>query len=162
MILVVAASNYFVQFPINAWLTLGALTYPISFLITEITNQLHGPAKAKKIVYIGFVVAVFLSLWLASPRIAFASGTAFLFSQLLDIFVFNKLRQQTWWYAPFFSSFAASLLDTVIFWTIAFYGEDLPLFTLALGDFGVKVFLDLLMLTPFRLAIRNGTLRSAP
>ena len=155
MIVIVAASNYLVQFPINDWLTWGALTYPISFLVTELTNRAFGPALSRRVVYIGFVWAVLVSIWLATPKIALASGSAFLVSQLLDIYIFNRLRQTTWWYGPFYSSLLASLIDTVIFWNIAFYGENVPLFTLALGDFGVKLVLDIAMLTPFRLAMRK-------
>jgi uncharacterized PurR-regulated membrane protein YhhQ (DUF165 family) len=156
MIAIVATSNYLVQFPINDWLTFGALTYPMSFLVTELTNRFHGPQTAKKVVYAGFIVAVFLSIWVSTPKIAFASGAAFLISQLLDISVFNRLRQGVWWYAPFFASLSASLVDNTIFWSVAFWGEDLPILTWALGDLSVKLILDLAMLTPFRLAIRRS------
>lgn len=155
MALIVAASNYLVQFPINEWLTYGAFTYPASFLITELTNRLFGPKLARQVVYVGFAIAVLLSIGLATPKIALASGSAFLVSQLLDIFVFNKLRKMPWWYGPFFSSFCASIVDTAIFWSIAFYGESLPIVTWAIGDLLVKFSIDILMLTPFRLAMRR-------
>lgn len=155
MTLIVIASNYLVLFPINDWLTWGAFTYPITFLISELTNRLYGPKKARKVVYIGFVVAVFLSIWLATPKIALASGAAFLISQLFDIYVFNQLRQARWWYAPFFSSLSASLIDATIFWNLAFWGENVPLLTWAIGDTSIKLLVDLAMLTPFRLAIRK-------
>jgi hypothetical protein len=158
MVVIVILSNYLVSFPINDWLTWGAFSYPIAFLVTELTNQLHGPKLARRVVYVGFAIAVVLSIWLATPKIALASGVAFLCSQLLDIFVFNKLRRATWWYAPLFSSFAASVVDSAIFWTIAFWGEPVPLITWAIGDTGVKFLVDLAMLTPFRLAIRNVSL----
>lgn len=92
MMIVVATSNYLVQFPINDWLTFGAFTYPISFVITELTNRLHGPKIARQVVYVGFILAVALSIWTSTPRIAAASGFAFLISQLLDIAIFTKLR----------------------------------------------------------------------
>lgn len=155
MIVIVAASNYFVQFPINDWLTWGAFLYPVSFLVTELTNRFYGSVIARKVVYAGFAVAVVISIWLATPRIAFASGIAFLVSQLLDIYVFNRFRQSSWWMAPFFASFSASICDTILFWGIAFWGEHVPFFTWALGDFLVKLALDILMLTPFRMAIRK-------
>lgn len=155
MIAIVMASNYLVSFPINDWLTWGAFTYPFTFLITELTNRAHGPQKARKVVYVGFALAVLLSIWLATPKIALASGTAFLFSQLLDIAVFNRLRQATWWYAPFFASFAASIVDSAIFWNMAFWGEDLPMLTWMLGDTCVKFIFDIALLGPFRLAIRK-------
>jgi hypothetical protein len=153
MVVIVLSSNYLVQFPLNDWLTYGAFTYPVSFFVTEITNQFFGARSARRVVYIGFVVAVILSVVLATPRLAFASGIAFLIAQLLDIFVFNRLRQKTWWYAPLFASIAASFIDTVLFWGIAFWGESLPWISWMIGDFGVKLALDLLMLTPFRMMI---------
>ncbi len=161
MIIIVATSNYLVQFPINDWLTFGALTYPISFLVTELTNRFHGPKTARKVVYAGFAAAVLLSIGLATPKIAFASGLAFLVSQLLDISVFNRLRQGPWWYAPFFASLTASIVDNSLFWSIAFWGEDLPVLTWALGDLSIKLLLDLCMLTPFRMAIRRTSKSAA-
>lgn len=160
MITIVATSNYLVLFPINDWLTWGALPYPMCFLVTELTNRTYGPVIARRIVYAGFIVAALLSIWLATPRIAFASGTAFLISQLLDIYVFNKFRQAPWWYGPFFASFAASIVDGIIFWSLAFLGEDLPILTWMLGDTAVKLVLDVAMLTPFRLAISKLPLAS--
>jgi uncharacterized PurR-regulated membrane protein YhhQ (DUF165 family) len=155
MTLIVMASNYLVLFPINDWLTWGSFLYSASFLVTELTNRLYGPQKARKVVYVGFALAVFFSYWLATPKIAFASGTAFLVSQLLDIFVFNRLRQGAWWYAPLFSSIIASCVDGTIFWNMAFWGEDVPLLTWAIGDTSVKLLMDIAMLTPFRLVMRR-------
>ena len=150
MMLIVASSNYLVQFPINDWLTWGAFTYPISFLITELTNRFHGATIAKRVVYAGFFVAVLISIGISTFKIACASALAFLVSQLLDILVFNRLRRMTWWYAPFFASIIASFVDTAIFWTMAFWGENVPLLTWACGDFLVKLSLDVLMILPFR------------
>ena len=88
----IVGSNILVEIPINDWLTWGALTYPICFLVTDLTNRARGPAVARRVVYAGFVVGVAASLILANPRIAAASGTAFLIAQLLDVFIFNRLR----------------------------------------------------------------------
>ena len=154
MIAIVSASNYLVQFPINDWLTWGALTYPICFFITEVTNRFHGAKVARRVVYAGFAIAVIFSVWLSTPRIAFASGTAFLMSQLLDISVFNRFRQASWWSAPLFASLSASAVDAGLFWNLAFWGEPVPFFTWAVGDFFVKCVLDIAMLSPFRMAIR--------
>ena len=157
MIAIIGASNYLVQFPINDWLTWGAFPYPISFLVTELTNRVYGPRIARQVVCAGFLCAGWLSLWFFPVIIAVASVTAFLVAQFLDIFVFNRLRRMTWWYAPLFASLAASFVDTAIFWFIAFYGEDsLPVITWAMGDFGVKVVLDVIMLTPFRFLINKS------
>ena len=150
MTVVVVASNWLVQFPINDVLTWGAITYPFSFLITDLTTRLQGPERARRMVWLGFALAVLLSIWLATPRIALASGTAFLVGQLLDIQVFQRLRQGSWWRAPLVSSSLGSILDTALFFTLAFAGTDLPWVTLALGDLGVKLLLAVLALAPFR------------
>ncbi|MEZ5935555.1 MAG: queuosine precursor transporter [Alphaproteobacteria bacterium] len=163
MVLIVTVSNIAVQYPINDWLTYGALTYPIAFLVTDLTNRGLGSAAARKVVYAGFAVAVGLSIWLATPRIALASGAAFLVAQLLDIAVFDRFRRATWWRAPLISSTVASLLDTALFFSLAFAGTGLPWITWAIGDYGVKIAVALIMLLPFRLALNaiapapNGT-----
>lgn len=166
MMLVVAASNYLVQFPLphpalRDWLTWGALTYPFAFLVTDITNRFLGPALARRVVYVGFALGVLLSLILASPRIALASGSAFLVGQLLDITVFNRLRGLSWWKAPLLSSFLASLVDTFLFFSLAFAGTTMPWVTLALGDLAVKLAFAVLLLVPFRAALSYWSLRHA-
>ena len=90
MALVVVISNIAVSYPINDWLTWGALTYPIAFLVTDMTNRLFGVSRARTVVYAGFLIGVILSLWAADMRIALASGSAFLIAQLLDITIFDK------------------------------------------------------------------------
>jgi uncharacterized PurR-regulated membrane protein YhhQ (DUF165 family) len=150
IVVVVASSNVAVQYPINDWLTWGAFTYPFAFLVTDLTNRRLGPARARMVVYVGFALAVVLSSLLATPRIAVASGTAFVTAQLLDILVFNRLRRQSWWRAPLISSAIASLWDTAVFFGLAFAGTGLPWITWALGDLGVKGAMALLLLFPFR------------
>ena len=105
MSLVVVASNYLVQFPVNYFdlqnfLTYGAFSYPIAFLITDLSNRRYGKNIAKKIVYLGFVLGIFLTFFfstnysdLISIRIAIGSGTAFLVAQLIDVNVFDLLRK---------------------------------------------------------------------
>jgi len=136
-------------------LTWGAATFPVSFLIVDITNRLYGPAVACRILYVGFFIAVVLSVYLATARIALASGTAFLIAQLLDIQLFDRLRDSTWWKAPLVSSFLDSAVDTALFFTIAFYGTTAPWVTLALGDYLVKIVLAQLMLIPFFVAYNS-------
>lgn len=150
MVAIVAASNWLVQFPINDWLTWGAFSYPFAFLVTDLTNRRFGPAAARRVIYIGFAVGVLLSVILATPRIAAASGLAFLLAQLLDVTVFNWLRQQSWWQAPLISSVLASILDTACFFGIAFVGTGLPWFTWGLGDLAVKIAFALFCLAPYR------------
>ena len=159
MIVIVTSSNWLVQYPLNDWLTWGALTYPVSFLVTDLTTRLLGPARARRCVYVGFALAVVLSWWLATPRIALASGTAFLVGQLFDIFVFQRLRRGSWWRAPLVSSSCGSVLDTVLFWTIAFAGTGIPVLSLALGDLSVKLFLAVVFLAPFRAVLGLMTQR---
>lgn len=153
MAVVVTVSNIAVQYPINDWLTWGALTYPIAFLVTDLTNRTLGARAARNVVYVGFALAVGLSIWLATPRIALASGAAFLTAQLLDISIFDRLRQATWWQAPLISSTLASALDTALFFSLAFAATGLPWVTWAIGDYGVKIAVALALLIPFRLAM---------
>jgi len=150
MTVIVTGSNIAVQYPINDWLTWGALTYPVSFLVTDLTNRALGPRAARQVVYVGFAVAVILSIFLATWRIALASGTAFLLAQLLDIAIFDRLRRAAWWQAPFVSSTLASALDTALFFTLAFAGTGLPWMTWGLGDYAAKLFMALALLLPFR------------
>jgi uncharacterized PurR-regulated membrane protein YhhQ (DUF165 family) len=129
MTAVVVASNILVQYPLSGeflginlgdLLTYGAFTYPVAFLITDLTNRQFGPRIARRVVIAGFLVAVVFSFAVATPRIAIASGSAFLAGQLLDISVFNRLRRQSWWQAPLIASLIGSVLDTAIFFSLAF------------------------------------------
>jgi len=151
MTVVVAASNVLVGYPINDWLTWGALTYPVAFLVTDVTNRRFGPARARRVVLVGFALAVVLSIVLASPRIALASGTAFLLAQTLDVQVFDRMRDRVWWLPPLVSSLLGSALDTALFFSLAFAGTGLPWMGWAIGDFGVKITVALALLPAFRL-----------
>ena len=162
---VVLSSNYLVQFPIKYYglekiLTYGAFSYPIAFLITDLSNRRFGKNIAKKIVYLGFSLGVFLTLYfstnysdLISIRIAIASGSAFLIAQLIDVNIFDRLRKKVWFIAPLVSSLIGSSIDTFLFFSISFYGTGIPWFTLSLGDLAVKILVALLMLIPFRLLL---------
>jgi len=154
MVMTVVASNILVQYPFTPFglgdlLTWGAFTYPFAFLVTDLTNRWFGPKKTRRVVYVGFAIAVVLSIWLSEPRIALASGAAFLTAQLLDITVFNRLRAGSWWRAPLVSSSIGSALDTAIFFSIAFAGSGLPWTTWALGDFSVKMTVAIASLLPY-------------
>lgn len=155
MIIIVVASNVLVQYPINPWLTWGALTYPVSFLVSDLLNRRFGPITARKVALWGFVAALVVSAWLATPRIAVASGLAFLIAQLADIYVFDRLRHGKWWTAPFVGGIAGAAVDTFIFFCIAFVGTDMPWQTLMLGDFTIKILLNTFMLAPFRALMWN-------
>ena len=157
MAFLVAASNYLVKFPINDWLTWGAFTYPVTYLITELINRIHGPKSARRVVYVGFVIAIIFSATMDDLRIALASSSAFLISQLMDISIFTHLRRSQWWVAPAVASILATTIDTVIFFSAAFAGTELPWMTMGAGDFLVKVGMDLSMLLPFRIFLMNRT-----
>ena len=164
---VVVVSNYLVQFPIqvmglNEILTYGAFSYPITFLITDLANRAYGKAVAKKVVYIGFVIGILLTLFVStnfediiSIRIAIGSGVAFFVAQNLDIQIFDRLRKKSWFVAPLYSSTFGSLTDTFLFFSISFYATGIPWITLALGDLAVKLIITLVMLIPFRLFINK-------
>jgi queuosine precursor transporter len=146
MAVIVLASNVLVQFPVNASigsyalgdiLTWGAFTYPVAFLVTDLTNRAYGPSMARRVVFGGFIVAILASL-LVPPllyqfgligfetetgrlqRITVASGIAFLCGQLLDVMLFNRLRAESWWKAPIIGSLFGSATDTILFFTLAF------------------------------------------
>jgi uncharacterized PurR-regulated membrane protein YhhQ (DUF165 family) len=198
MCAVVAASNYLVQFPVEATLggvnladllTWGAFTYPVAFLVTDLTNRRFGPSAARIVVFAGFALAVILSIALATPRIAIASGTAFLTAQLLDVAIFDRLRTQAWWRAPLVSSVLGSVLDTFIFFTLAFapafalidtglgmedgslgfavpflgvFGASPLWVSLAAGDLLVKLLVGLAMLVPYGLLLNVSRPRHLP
>lgn len=196
MAAIVVASNILVQFPIGQWLTWGAFTYPFAFLVNDLTNRFHGPVAARRVVYAGFAVGIACSLIgtqivgefgpLVTLRIAIGSGLAFLTGQLLDVAIFDRLRQRAWWRAPFLGSLIGSAADTALFFTIAFsaalvvlepgndvswaaesvpllgFGPAVPLWvSLGLADFLVKLAVDLLALLPFRLAVARYAARVA-
>ena len=164
---IVLASNYLVQFPVQYYglseiLTYGAFTYPMAFLITDLANRSFGKEIAKKIVYFGFFIGISFTLFfstnfsdLISIRIAIGSGIAFIVSQRIDVYVFDKLRNKYWFIPPLTSSINGSVLDTFLFFSIAFYATGVPWFTLALGDLAVKLFVALVMLVPFRMLLKT-------
>jgi uncharacterized integral membrane protein (TIGR00697 family) len=166
MSFVVIISNYLVQFPINYYnlqevLTYGAFSYPITFLITDLSNRAFGKIVAKRIVYIGFTIGILLTLTIStnfsdliSMRIAVGSGLAFLVAQSIDINIFDRLRNnKVWFIAPLTSSLIGSIIDTFLFFSISFYKTGIPWVSLAFGDLAVKLLIALIMLIPFRLLL---------
>lgn len=179
----VVASNILVQHQLGNWLTWGAISYPIAFLITDVMNRVYGAAAARRVVLAGFVIGVACSLVAAGMqattlRIAIASGLAFLTAQLLDVTIFNRLRAGSWWRAPLASTLVGSATDTVLFFSIAFSAslsflspgddvswanETLPLLgmgpqaplwvSLAAADWLVKLAQALLALVPYRVLV---------
>ena len=165
--IVVLASNYLVQFPVqyfelNEILTYGAFSYPVTFFITDLANRAYGKIVARKVVYFGFVIGILLTLFIStnftdiiSIRIAIGSGTAFFIAQNLDVQIFDKLRKRRWFIAPLTSSTLGSITDTFLFFSIAFYATGLPWITLAFGDLAVKLIITIAMLIPFRLLLNK-------
>jgi len=188
MALLVTLSNILVQVLLGDFLTWGAFTYPFAFLVTDLTNRFQGPAAARRVVLAGFVTGLACSFVAAgfdktTLRIAAGSGTAFLVAQLTDVYVFDRLRRGNWWRAPLVSTLAGSALDTLLFFSIAFWsaltffgpaeteaaawasvavpllgqGPLLPLWvSLALADWGVKLALAAVALIPFRLILSRS------
>ena len=188
MAAIIAGSNFLVQYPVHAvigsinladLLTFAAFTFPIAFLVTDLTNRLFGAASARKVVFAGFAIAVAVSIVLATPRIAIASGSAFLISQLMDVSIFDKLRSGRWWRAPLVSSMIGAVVDTFIFFSFAFAvslsflgagldfaAQPAPLLGVlavetprwvswALGDLVVKITMALVLLAPYGLLWRR-------
>ena len=177
-IAVIASSNYLVQFPFTVVLpngfevhsTWGALTFPFIFLATDLTVRIFGQRLARRIIFFVMLPALALPYalsvlfqngawtgWSALAvfvlpvfRIAVASFSAYAFGQLLDIFVFNKLRQlKSWWIAPTASTFVGNALDTLLFFGIAFAGSDDAFMA---ANWGHIAFVDYL----FKLAVCCG------
>ena len=191
MATIVVASNILVQFLIlDGLLTWGAFTYPLAFLVTDVMNRIYGAGPARRVVFAGLIVGIICSLigsqiqlefGPAVPiRVAIGSASAFLIAQLLDISIFDRLRGGNWWTAPLVSTFIGSIVDTFIFFSIAFSsafnslsasaadqiiwaqgavpfmnsGPDAPLWvSLAVADWGVKIAIALIALIPFRILV---------
>jgi len=200
MAIIVVASNILVQFLYGNWLTWGAFTYPFAFLVTDIMNRVYGVAMARKVVFAGFLTGVACSLIgtqimlqgdgftypAVTLRIALGSGVAFLTAQLIDVSIFDRLRDGSWWKAPLASTLIGSSIDTALFFTIAFStaltfvepgndvtwanemlpllgaGPDAPLWvSLAIADWGVKLAISLIALLPFRIIVMRMVARVA-
>lgn len=194
MAAIVVASNILVQFLFGQWLTWGAFTYPLAFLVTDLMNRLYGVQAARKVVFVGFLVGVICSVIgtqitlqgdgftypAVTLRIALGSGLAFLTAQLLDVAIFDRLRDGAWWRAPLASTLIGSTIDTALFFTIAFSAglvalepgndvswanEALPILgsgpvaplwvSLAIADWSVKLSLALIALVPFRMIVQR-------
>lgn len=201
---IVVASNVLVQFLIlDGLLTWGAFTYPLAFLVTDVMNRVYGPAAARRVIFAGFIVGILCSLVgtqvmlqgdgyvyaAVATRVAVSSALAFLIAQLVDVAIFDRLRNRgSWWSAPLVSSVIGSALDTVIFFTIGFaefitvfsdtadgqinwawetvpfmnVGPDAPLWiSLAFADWMAKLLLAMIALLPFRAIVAKMSARPA-
>ena len=163
----IGSANYLAQSPVGFlglqdFLTYGALVYPFTFLVTDLVNRRFGAAVARRVVIGGFILGVVLSLWLATPRIALASGSAFLVAQLVDVFIFDRLRRGVWWRAPLISSLIGSAVDSFLFFGLAFAGTGANWVTLAVGDQLVKIVLVVVALPIYRAAVARAPMPPAP
>ena len=153
MITVIVLSNILVSIPINDWLTWWAFSFPLVYLVIDLSNRSLGPTLARKVAWFSLPFAIFVSWYFADWRIAIASGTAFIAGQMLDITFFNFLRKQSWWKAPWVGSIIGSIIDTVLFFSIAFAGTELNWIQLAIGDLGIKWIMASILLIPYRMLI---------
>ncbi len=190
-LVVIAASNYLVQIPVTVFgfqTTWGAFTFPIIFLATDLTIRLYGAPHARRIIFLAMVPAIIISYLLSViffegnftgfsqlselntfvARIAVASFLAYVIGQLLDIFVFSALRKNTgnntnknWWIPPAFSSVIGTLIDTIIFFVIAFYKSTDEFMAnnwpeIAMVDYVFKLVVSLLIFVPIYGVLMNS------
>ncbi|MDB1144838.1 MAG: 7-cyano-7-deazaguanine/7-aminomethyl-7-deazaguanine transporter [Alcaligenaceae bacterium] len=176
-IMILIASNFLVQLPVTFFgvtTTWGAFSFPFIFLTTDLTVRIFSAPLARRIIFVVMMPALILSYiisvlfqqgqWMGFDalltfntfvgRIALASFMAYVIGQLFDVIVFNRLRQlKSWWVAPMSSTVLGSLLDTIVFFTIAFYKSSdtfmsTHLFEIATVDYGVKLMVSLLFFLP--------------
>ncbi len=176
-IVTITASNYLVQIPFQFFgmhTTWGAFTFPFIFLATDLTVRIYGSQQARKIIFSAMFPALLISYLvsvlfvdgtfqglesLASfnvfvARIAVASFAAYLIGQIMDITVFNRLRQNAmWWVAPACSTIAGNLIDTLSFFSLAFAGSSDPFMAahwmeIAFVDYGYKMIISMLFFLP--------------
>lgn len=176
-IVIIAASNYLVQIPVQVFglqTTWGAFSFPFVYLATDLTVRIFGEVEARRIIFGAMMPALLIS-YLVSVlffegvfqgagglatlntfvlRIAFASFAAYAIGQLADIKVFSRLRQsRRWWLAPSASTIFGNLLDTVIFFSFAFYASTDAFMAanwpeIAAVDYGFKLFISMLLFLP--------------
>lgn len=176
-LVIIASSNYLVQIPFTLFglhTTWGAFTFPFIFLATDLTVRIFGAGMARRIIFWVMLPALLISYALSVmffegsfqgteqlavfnlfvARIAIASFMAYLLGQIMDVHVFNRLRQlKQWWVAPTCSTLFGNALDTIAFFSIAFYMSDDPFMAehwteIALVDYSVKLIISLGLFVP--------------
>jgi uncharacterized PurR-regulated membrane protein YhhQ (DUF165 family) len=163
--ILIIISNYTVQFPINEWLTYGAIVYPFTFLITDILSEKYSKKEVLRVVQIGSVLAIIPTIMIADFRIAIASIFTFIVVQQFDIVIFHKIKVRypnLWWLRNNASTMISQFFDTVLFFILAF-SFIMPfsvIIKLIIGDYFIK-FIMALLDTPifYYLAIRVKKLR---
>jgi uncharacterized integral membrane protein (TIGR00697 family) len=165
--LIIAVSNYLVTIPVNVLgfeLTWAAFTFPLIVVATDLTVRLSDKFHARRIVAVAYIPAIIASIlviaathapWSVAIRVGIASGTAYLLSNMLDVFVFQKVRERfnAWWAAPAGSSIIANIIDTFAFFAVAFYASADPFmadnwFTIAQGQTVTKIIVSAIIILP--------------
>ncbi len=148
-VILIALSNYTVQFSINQWLTYGALVYPVTFLMTDILGEKYPKKDVLRVVKYGIVLAIIPTLMISNFRIALASIGTFAVVQLLDVHIFHTLKEKLeklWWLRNNASTMTSQFFDTILFFTLAF-SFVMPfdkIVHLIVGDYAVKIVIALL------------------
>lgn len=150
---IIVISNYTVQFQINEWLTYGAIAYPISYLFSDILSEKFDKKDTLKVVQLGALMAIVPTLFIADGRIALGSIMAFFLIQQLDVHIFHAIKKRfksLWWLRNNGSTLISQFFDSLVFWSVAFYGTmpTIALAKLLIGDYAFKVVAALLD-TPF-------------
>jgi uncharacterized PurR-regulated membrane protein YhhQ (DUF165 family) len=148
-VVLIVLSNYTVQFPINKWLTYGAIVYPVTFLMTDILGEKYPKKDVLKVVKYGILFAILPTLMISNLRIALASIGTFAIVQLMDVHIFHILKEKMeklWWLRNNASTMTSQFFDTILFFTLAFsfvmpYDKILHLIV---GDYGIKLIIALL------------------
>ncbi|MEG9480753.1 7-cyano-7-deazaguanine/7-aminomethyl-7-deazaguanine transporter [Mannheimia sp. HC-2023] len=189
-IFIITISNYLVQItfeikvPFTDWViptTWGTFTFPFIFLATDLTVRVFGAELARKIIFLVMLPALLISYIISVLffetefqgfaalsefnlfvfRIALASFSGYVVGQFLDIFVFNRLRQgKSWWLAPMCSTIFGTLIDTFVFFAVAFYKSSDEYmaehwFTIGSVDYAFKLFVSLLLFLPLYGVVLN-------
>ncbi|PQJ83244.1 7-cyano-7-deazaguanine/7-aminomethyl-7-deazaguanine transporter [Aliivibrio sifiae] len=187
-LVIIASSNYLVQIPFTLFgfhTTWGAFTFPFIFLATDLTVRIFGAKMARSIIFFVMLPALAVSYFLSViffegqyqgfsqlgefnlfvARIAIASFMAYLLGQILDVHVFNRLRQlKQWWVAPTCSTLFGNAIDTLAFFAIAFYHSPDAFMAehwteIALVDYGVKLVISLGLFVPMYGVLLNYLIR---
>jgi len=164
---IIALSNYLVSIPLDLYglkLTWAAFTFPLVVVATDLTIRLINKENARAIVALAFIPAIIASIFVIAAggapesvaiRIGIASGCAYLLSSLLDVYVFQKVRERmsAWFWAPALAAVFSNVLDTFTFFGVAFYNSANAFmaenwYVIATNQTGVKVIVSLLVILP--------------
>ena len=176
-IFIIVLSNYAVQIPMNCFgitSTWGTFTYPFIFITTDLTVRIYGPHLARKVIFAAMIPALIASYFVGTLfaqgqyqgltsltdfsmfvfRISAASFSAYVIGQIADILVFSRLRRlKQWWPAPACSSVAGNILDTFVFFSVAFYQSPDPFMAanwvnIGIFDCTVKILCNVVLFVP--------------